>query len=221
MKKMIKEYAKNLPEKGKLYREMELAEEHAGKEIRVCRSSKCGGNTEYYYYEPETEEVFDDPVFVGTGNSHYGYKAIGLIEVVVCHDQGDHWIQLERVVLPEDEDLTYADNYEEKQFPDLPRIDLEELWNSVRNYQSMQISECVVCSGLVLPLQEKFDFEELWNLSDDNFDYCICPDCGAGHTLQSFLDKMSDRGDWDEEEIEGWQEYIQHCGLSLDDSLFP
>lgn len=154
--------------------------------------------------------IDDGPVFHSQGDSQYRTQPVGDIQVRVIYGYEMTTIQVDRIIQPADEDITYADKYQEPLFPDLT---YEDRKNIVNRHYSEIIAECTECGEQFLHSQEAVDDGEYTPLNEQETEV-ICKECAGDATIGEYLDSLGGRK---KEEAEYY--LLTICQLEKDDPL--
>lgn len=223
MKKLIKNYIEN-KEEWIIESAKEYKEEHPDTEIRIATGNYNGNNEGkyYYYYNPTTEDITEGAGFPSGNSSNYSYRNIGDIEISITYSPGyeDYdYIQIERIIRPEDEDMAYTDDWEKPKFPKVNHEDKFKLKDYRSEYPGATITTCINCGEQYIVSQEDVEDGLYTELADPQYNSeskCICSKCTDNMTVEKFLDTIED-----EEKREDYHEYmIDWIGMGLDWNLF-
>ena len=216
MKKLIKEFLES--ESNIINKAKEIKEEYS-ENIRICTEGKgnCNG-VDYYYYNPITHKVTKGTGFVSQNSSTYSYKDIGSIEISITRNPGyeDYsYIRIERIIKLEDEDMSYADEYEEKKFIFDEDYSIIELIDNRSSYPATMIVSCINCQKDYIVNENDVEFGVYMALNEQKTEI-ICSECTDQQSVETFLNHIEN-----ENKHEQYEYYlINYIGLAYDDDLF-
>ncbi|MFW6282182.1 MAG: hypothetical protein ACOC1O_05260 [bacterium] len=219
MKKIIKDFMKNegeyLVDTAK-----EFKEEYVNTEIRIGVHSHNENNNgqSYYYYNPVTGEVTEGAGFVSGNSGNYSYREIGDIEIRIisnpAYEDYDS-IKTTRIIRPEDEDMPYANDYDEQQFEDFDTEGYNNLTKNRSEYPRSIIAECINCKKEYIVRQEDIE-DGLFTELDNELTTIVCSKCTPRKSIEEFLDTIEN-----EDKKEKYKNYlIGYIGLDEKDDLF-
>ncbi len=217
MKELIKKFVEQDPLD--LIEEANEIKKEYEEDVRICVSSSHNqGGTGYYYYDPETGEVARGVHFPGSGSSNYSYKEIGLIEISVnfAPNLGEcDYLNVERIIQPVDEDMSYADDWEEKKFD--CSIEDHNSFSDLRNtYPVVKLINCINCNKKYIVNEEGVMHGEYMVL-DERETEIICSDCtNQDISIVEFLETVENPSK--KEEYRNY--FASYVGVDLEENLF-
>lgn len=213
--------------------EFKHAEDYLGTSIRISVSNLSDSEqTDYFYYDPESKKVIEGPAVMGN-TMNYGYKNVGMVEFYFRRTTGNSYIMgVSRVVLPEDEDMEYADEFEESIFNnlDINRFDRfsdpNEIHLSCREKykeKAKTLLKCIDCGKLIFPSDKNLEVGPEAKAIELLIDYyysvmpeALCIECGKDLTVKNFLEKYSSH-----DKIDRFTKTLKdEYSLESNDSLF-
>ena len=155
--------------------------------------------------------IDEGPSFHSQGDSHYSLQNVGDIQIRIIHDYEMSSINIDRIIQPADEDMTYADNYEAELFPNLTNTDRKNLIDENERYGT--IVKCRECHEEFLESQEAVEDGEYTPLNDIET-IVVCKNCAGDYTIGEYLKSLS------EEDKEAIGDYLlNYCQLEKENLL--
>jgi len=163
------------------------------------------------YFISSGGTIDEGPTFFSQGDSQYRTQNVGDIQVRVLYDNEITTIQIDRIIQSADEDMTYADNYEDQLFPNLTYEDRKALIEEWEKYGT--IVECTECGEQFLQSQEAVEEGKYTPLNEQATEV-ICKRCAGDATIGEYLDSL---GGADREQVKNY--LLNYCGLEKSDPL--
>ena len=218
MKKLIKEYINNYSDI--IEEAKKIKEKYNNNNIRIDVSgsnNQSYNSQECYYYDPMNDEIYEGEFFVSGNSFTYYYQNIGNIEIIITRNPGyeDYdYIEIKRIIRPEDENMSYANEFEEEKYKEVEKNDIYLSRHDKYMETGKKINECIKCKHQYIVNQSDFEKGKYAILNEE--DKIICSKCTPQQTIEKFLNTIQN-----EEKREEYKFFlIDYSGAELDWDLF-